>query len=447
MRDGTQISFVRRVHEMPKSIASVWLFVLFEALTLNAQNPECRFVNSGSIQLGQIPTGVASADFDGDSDMDLAVALPLAGSVALLRNNGNAEFELFDEINVELQTLDLKFADMNGDLIDDLVLASPGPHTAAVLINDGNGQFAAPLLSAYDNHFPSPQTLDIGDLNADGILDIVPAGQSGPDPWEGFAISMLNDGTGQVAEVDFEYSGNTSIAGCRLADFDGDQDLDVVIVGGLFSGIEIRENDGHGQFEQGEIFSSTLNNAAVAVADFDGNSCPDFVVGHIFNSTSLSIYLNEAGTFLPPVPYQLNSDANCLQAADLDGDSFSDLIFVDRSENTAIFIRNDGAGNFLEPAVFPVGDSPDSIALSDLDGDGDLDAAIANLNSQDITILLNETVLHGDVNQDQAVNLLDVHPFVEIVQSSLYQIEADINCDGKVDLLDVVPFVVLLSGD
>lgn len=51
----------------------------------------------------------------------------------------------------------------------------------------------------------------------------------------------------------------------------------------------------------------------------------------------------------------------------------------------------------------------------------------------------------GDVNQDGAVNLLDVGPFVEIIINNLFQEEADINLDGAVDLLDVGPFVDLLS--
>lgn len=55
-------------------------------------------------------------------------------------------------------------------------------------------------------------------------------------------------------------------------------------------------------------------------------------------------------------------------------------------------------------------------------------------------------VLLGDVNLDGTVNLLDVAPFVVLLQSASYQAEADINKDGVVNLLDVAPFVDLLSG-
>ena len=52
----------------------------------------------------------------------------------------------------------------------------------------------------------------------------------------------------------------------------------------------------------------------------------------------------------------------------------------------------------------------------------------------------------GDVNQDGVVNLLDVAPFVDLLNSGGYMLQADINCDGAVDLLDVAPFIDLLTS-
>ena len=59
-------------------------------------------------------------------------------------------------------------------------------------------------------------------------------------------------------------------------------------------------------------------------------------------------------------------------------------------------------------------------------------------------IRLDRQVLHGDVNGDGSINLLDVTPFVELLSSGAYQPEADINKDGLVNLLDVGPFIDLL---
>ena len=60
---------------------------------------------------------------------------------------------------------------------------------------------------------------------------------------------------------------------------------------------------------------------------------------------------------------------------------------------------------------------------------------------------LGSDVLLGDVNQDKSVDLLDVAPFVDLINAGKFQEEADINQDGVVDLLDVAPFVALLTGE
>ena len=55
-------------------------------------------------------------------------------------------------------------------------------------------------------------------------------------------------------------------------------------------------------------------------------------------------------------------------------------------------------------------------------------------------------VLHGDVNQDGAIDLLDVAAFVGVLSAGGYQAEADVNKDGVVNLIDVAPFIDLLSS-
>jgi hypothetical protein len=54
--------------------------------------------------------------------------------------------------------------------------------------------------------------------------------------------------------------------------------------------------------------------------------------------------------------------------------------------------------------------------------------------------------LLGDVNLDEAVNGLDVEPFVAVLLSGLSQAEADMNQDGVVNGLDVDLFVDAVIG-
>jgi len=56
------------------------------------------------------------------------------------------------------------------------------------------------------------------------------------------------------------------------------------------------------------------------------------------------------------------------------------------------------------------------------------------------------TVILGDVNQDGAVDFLDISPFIALLSSGDFQAEADIDMSSTVDFLDIAPFIVLLSA-
>ena len=62
-----------------------------------------------------------------------------------------------------------------------------------------------------------------------------------------------------------------------------------------------------------------------------------------------------------------------------------------------------------------------------------------------ITVVESDLIV-GDVNGDGMINLLDVTPFVELLTSGDFQVEADVNGDGAINLLDVAPFIDLLAG-
>ena len=55
-----------------------------------------------------------------------------------------------------------------------------------------------------------------------------------------------------------------------------------------------------------------------------------------------------------------------------------------------IGVNGTGNANFVSTAIFAVGDIPRSLTAGDLDGDTDLDLAVANQNSFDVTVLLND---------------------------------------------------------
>ena len=124
------------------------------------------------------------------------------------------------------------------------------------------------------------------------------------------------------------------------------------------------------------------------------------------------------------------------------------------SDNVSVLL-NQGDGTFAADALYGAGDAPESVALGDLDGDGDLDLAVANYYSHNVKLLLNLTIVRGDLNCNGGIDFDDINPFVLALSDPLgYAAQypncnvrnADCNGDGLVDFDDINRFVELLSG-
>ena len=59
--------------------------------------------------------------------------------------------------------------------------------------------------------------------------------------------------------------------------------------------------------------------------------------------------------------------------------------------------------------------------------------------------LLSDALL-GDVNRDEAVGFSDIPPFISLLISGTYQLEADCNQNGLVDFADIPVFINILIG-
>ncbi len=57
-----------------------------------------------------------------------------------------------------------------------------------------------------------------------------------------------------------------------------------------------------------------------------------------------------------------------------------------------------------------------------------------------------DEVLLGDVNLSGEVDFLDISPFIGLLSSGEFQVEADIDQNQSVDFLDISPFIGILSG-
>ena len=86
------------------------------------------------------------------------------------------------------------------------------------------------------------------------------------------------------------------------------------------------------------------------------------------------------------------------------------------------------APSFAAQATFAAGDRPDSVAVGDVNGDGRPDLAVANLNSDNVSVLLNQTAPGATAPSfaPQVTFATGAGPFSVAV--------GDVNGDGRPDL-------------
>lgn len=266
--------------------------------------------------------------------------------------------------------------DMNQDGYMDFILTFyNGTETHLVWMkNNGFNQFNyVPL-----EDFPAPQIqVSLADLNHDGFTDICVASY-----WQNRFGWYPGDGTGFVGDfIDLQTGMNPAIQnvvnfssnGLLPADFDGDGDEDLICWSEDQQKIIYMPNAGGGDFPEVRLVSDTLLPFSfynfLKIADADGDQDLDILV----LSNHLSLLKNDgAGNFNAErnVTLGLNSNTQGLHWQDLDGDGDPDPLTWRFDE--VFYFPNDGEGNsgqqhFVLTNIIP---EPETIAVTDIDKDG-----------------------------------------------------------------------------
>jgi hypothetical protein len=246
------------------------------------------FGSATDFPVGATPISIVVADFNGDQNLDFAVANFDNDNVSVRLGNGLGGFNSAGGFDVGRNPRSIAAGDFNNDKVLDLVVANSNANSNSVslVLGDGTGRFGAA------NGFltgKNPQSVIVGDFNGDQKMDVATAnsGDSNVSVLLGNGLGVLSSPTNFPADANsFEL-----ITG----DLNGDLMLDLAVANSssLSSNLSVLLGDGKGGFAAAVSFKAGNNPQSVVAGDFNGDRKIDLVYSNA-GSSSVSVLINQS---------------------------------------------------------------------------------------------------------------------------------------------------------
>ncbi|MFH0952108.1 MAG: FG-GAP-like repeat-containing protein [Patescibacteria group bacterium] len=269
--------------------------------------PQLRVLNTAGVELASdyvvAPSfrgglNIDSGDVDGDSVNEIVISVDSGGGpqVIVYEFDGAAltREAVFFAYGENLRTgLQLAVGDVNGDGVDEIITAPNAGAGPQVRVFDGSGT-AISSFFAYPSHLHNGVNLSLADVDADGTLDIITA------PGAGVPANVAAWQYDSALITSFYALPLTNTVGveAQAADVDGDGNIEIITTANTGGGPQVSIFDDQGTVEKRFFaYQETIRTGVtVAIADIDSDGTVDIITAPGVGGGPLVSQFDSAGT-------------------------------------------------------------------------------------------------------------------------------------------------------
>jgi hypothetical protein len=294
-------------------------------LSLMFARPGPGFWAPPTLALSALPGGLCHGDFDGDGHADVLIPAALENRLSVFPARGDGGLQATArEIPLSFAPGKLVAVELDDDRSSELAVVDVGTGQIVVLDPAADGGFIEGARQAAGNF---PAFLTAGDLDADGLVDLlaVPSG--------GSSVQLLFGAGERAFHPPLTLTYDIATTRAVLVDLDGNGLLDVVGVDGS-SRIWWRLNLGGRTFGPGQWLQAGVGAWLLAAGDLDGDLDEDVVVGCRIDRSLVSFENNGLGRLVRRTgSFVLGSEPRGVQIGDFDLDGRGDIAVNLRNED------------------------------------------------------------------------------------------------------------------
>ena len=291
-----------------------------------------------------------------------------------------------------------------------------GTANSAVFVVTRSGNPAPALLVNYTtqdgtavagtDYVATSGTLYFAATQATATIAVPLIGNTVFQPNRSFTVLLSNPQSSAVFAAQQTFATGNNPRSVAVGDVNGDGRPDLIVANLGSTTVSVLLNTTAAgattpTFAAGQTFATGSEPVSVALGDVNGDGRPELIVAN-FNAGMVSVLLNTtpAGattpTFAAQQTFATGVEPNSVALGDVNGDGRPDLAVANYYSNTvSVLLKTTTTGattpTFAAQLTFATGIEPNSVALGDINGDGLPDLAVANRNSNTVSVLLNTT--------------------------------------------------------